>query len=145
MSTLYASCTHRLRIMFGKQRYPTLFWSKLKRPRWILGLNFDWAAQGPKVKSQPVISCEALVKCNCYSLVNNCPSRVVPAGPNASLFLDTPVPPPPGQAAVEPPREYPAGVPPPPAMDNGTGLLPPPCSDRLAMDGSSWRNWHSSP
>lgn len=116
---------------------------KLRRPQWIPELNFNKAREGPKVKSRPLCSFRPSIKC--YSLVKSCPSRVVPAGPSASLFLGTPVPAPPGQAAAEPPREYAAGVPPPPAMDNGTGLLPPPCSGRFAMDGSSWRNWHSSP
>lgn len=97
---------------------------KLQRPQRIPELNFNKAREGPKVKSRPLGSCRPSIKC--YSLVKSCASRVVPAGPNASLFLGTPVPAPPGQAAAEPPREYAAGVPPPPAIDNGTGLLPPP-------------------
>ncbi|TNN88871.1 hypothetical protein EYF80_000749 [Liparis tanakae] len=77
--------------------------------------------------------------------LRSCPSRDAPAEPIVSLFLDTPVPALPGQAATEPPREYTVGVPPPPpAIDNGTGL-PPPCSGKLDMDGSSCKNWHSSP
>lgn len=54
-----ANCMSTLRILFGRYVQPTLFSGKFKRPHLILGLNFNKAKQGPKVKSQSEVPCEA--------------------------------------------------------------------------------------